>query len=200
MYKRQELVEAGEIAKPIFHIHEAVAPDTTWRQVVDAWEDDQREKHRDDENPYTLEKILTAGPSNADCFRITYDAWLTKNIGFNAQVLDIAEGEYNRGLPVLILFWRIPQGELLYQGFRAKGLPCELVVGGMSNKKLSEILDRIRGGEQMILVGSGTLNEGIDVPTFGSVVMACGGKGDLGTTQRAGRGMRKKQGLSLIHI
>jgi superfamily II DNA or RNA helicase len=54
-------------------------------------------------------------------------------------------------------------------------------------------LARLKSGATQVLIGSTILDVGVDVPAVGMVILAGGGKAEVGTRQRIGRGLRAKQ-------
>jgi len=177
-----ELVERGQIAKPIFIIHKARPPAKSWKEYI--------EEHT------SPDKEL----SSAQLYRLSYEYWITNNSRRNAQILEIARREYDEGRTVLILVQRLPQGWYLQTALRAIGYPCEFLLGQTKSKHMYAILDKARAGERMIVIGSPMLDEGVDVPAFESVIIACAGKSHIKTIQRIGRGMRPKEGENTVRI
>lgn len=62
------------------------------------------------------------------------------------------------------------------------------------------IFSRFRNGEFDIVIASGIADEGVDINSIDCLLICSGQKSFIKTTQRAGRGLRKKSGLNEVYI
>jgi len=169
------LVSEGQIARPIFYIHKAPRPRVPWLPPKRA-------------------------ETEVEAFQFAYRENILYNDRRNALIARLAVQEQQAGRPCLVLVQYIEHGELIMEALEQLGANAVLVTAKMRSKNIQEILDRVRAGEALIVVGSPVLGEGMDVPTFASVIIAAGGKSNINTVQRVGRGLRPKEGDNTVYI
>lgn len=102
----------------------------------------------------------------------------------------------NYGLSVIVLCQRGFHGLLLQRLLTEAGLRANFIRGEHSQEEREAGLNALAGGRIDVLIGSTILDVGVDVPSVGWIINASGGKAEVATRQRYGRGLReKKNGL-----
>jgi superfamily II DNA or RNA helicase len=110
----------------------------------------------------------------------------------NKAILENALEAHKRGLPVLTLIARQDHGKVLEAMFLAAGIRTKFIFGESTRKKRREALKELAEGKIDALIGSTILDVGVDVPMIGVLIIAGGGKAEVGYRQRIGRGLRSK--------
>ncbi len=98
------------------------------------------------------------------------------------------------GHNVLVLVRLIRHGEKLAGRFASAGRIVPLVTGAMNAARRHDLVGRFRDGRGGILVSSEVLAVGVDVPSLGAIVLACGMHAKVATLQKVGRAMRASPG------
>lgn len=99
-------------------------------------------------------------------------------------------------LPVLVLVQQTAHGKTLEAMLKAAGVKAKFLWGKHENDERTDTLQQLGSGKLEVLVASTILDVGVDVPSLGMVILAGGGKAEVGLRQRVGRGLReKKNGL-----
>jgi superfamily II DNA or RNA helicase len=130
-----------------------------------------------------------------------YDLGIVENPERNRAVVFEAHRAVKCGLPVMVLVQRKKHGEILAKAMQQAGLAAEFIFGEHANDARRDALLRLKSGATQVLIGSTILDVGVDVPAVGMVILAGGGKAEVGTRQRIGRGLRaKKAGPNLCYI
>lgn len=96
--------------------------------------------------------------------------------------------------PCLVFVKEIKHGIGINRKLEAMGMNTEFVSGKQSVEARDAAIKRLERREIDILVSSGILQEGADIPSLASVVIATGGKSTIQSIQRIGRGSRTNQG------
>ena len=96
-------------------------------------------------------------------------------------------------LTSMILVKRKKHGAILHQMLQQYGLRGEYIFGDSNQKKRSRALEMLRKGEYDYIIGSTILDVGVDVPGVFCLILAGGGKAEVATRQRIGRGLRGKK-------
>ncbi len=99
------------------------------------------------------------------------------------------------GLPGMVLVQQAAHGKKLEQMMRAAGLNAKFIFGQHEQAERKHYLDKLGRGELDVLIGSTILDVGVDVPSVGLVILAGGGKAEVATRQRIGRGLRAKKAM-----
>lgn len=116
-----------------------------------------------------------------------YNEQFVYNLGRHLKVAaDVSELRAAKFKSVLVLVDRIEQGHRLAQVLEAP------FVNGESDQDLLEkrLLD-LDSGKLPVLIASGILNVGVNLPNLAAVVNACGGKSKVESAQKVGRGLRR---------
>ena len=129
------------------------------------------------------------------------------NILRNDLIVNIAEILINLKKEPLILVQQIKHGMNLGLQLSERGYNVYMMKGGRNIIKFSggrvidnfvdkdnQVLKDFDEGRIDALIGTSTLDEGVDIPSLSSVILAAGGKSRLKNIQRIGRGLRPKSG------
>ena len=132
---------------------------------------------------------------------------IVKNVLRNNTVRDVAALLINEGKKPLLLVQQIAHGQDLAKMISKLGYNVYMMTGGRSvsvylnginidkyvdNDNL--VIKDFNDGKIDALIGTSTLDEGVDIPTLSAVILAGGGKGRLKTIQKVGRSLRPKAG------
>ncbi len=112
-----------------------------------------------------------------------------RNKAFCAEILRAR----SYGLNSMVLVQHKAHGELLKGMLLRAGLKAEFIYGEDNQAARSAALGALGTGELDVLIGSTILDVGVDVPSVGMIVLAGGGKAEVATRQRIGRGLREKK-------
>ena len=118
---------------------------------------------------------------------------IVENLERNTDIVREARRAVDYGLSVLILVARKNHGKLLKESLLSMNVRAEYIFGENNNAAREAALDKLRKGEIDVLIGSTILDVGVDAPAVGLVILAGGGKAEVATRQRIGRGMREKK-------
>lgn len=80
------------------------------------------------------------------------------------------------------------------QAFKAAGIPCETIVGEVSQKERQAIFERVKSGESMGICSVGCLTAGFDMPCLTAILFVRATKSRALFHQVAGRGSRPFRG------
>lgn len=105
----------------------------------------------------------------------------------NELVINLAKQAPKPGL----VFVKLKKhGLALQKAFKRNGLRSEFVWGEKNTAQRDDAIERLRNGELDCIIASVVFQTGTDIPEVQSMVIACGGKSEIATLQRIGRGMR----------
>lgn len=93
---------------------------------------------------------------------------------------------------VVILFYRLPHGELLARGLRQRGVRVALINGSSPEDLVERAQCQLVDRTIQVIVASTVWNTGINLPEIDWLVNAAGWRSPLATGQKFGRGIRKK--------
>lgn len=99
----------------------------------------------------------------------------------------------NWKLTSMVLVKRKRHGEVIHRMLAQAGLRGAYIFGESDKVKRQSVLDKLRSGEYDYVIGSTILDVGVDVPGIFLLVLAGGGKAEVATRQRIGRGLRGKK-------
>lgn len=126
-------------------------------------------------------------------WQAAYRLGIVENEERNQAVLYEARRAIDNGLTVMVLFQQIAHGKKLKELFDTVGIKNELLVGNNDQEERKQAINRLKEGEIKVLLGSTILDVGVDVPAVGMIIIASGGKAEVATRQRIGRGLRAKK-------
>lgn len=105
------------------------------------------------------------------------------------------------GLTSMILVQRKEHGERLLSLLSKVGLPAKFIKGENDTEERKKALAELGSGVIKVLIGTNILDVGVDVPSVGCIILAGGGKAEVATRQRIGRGLRaKKSGPNICFV
>ena len=125
----------------------------------------------------------------------------------NELIKDISVFLINKKKNPLLLVQQIAHGQELAKLISKSGYNVYMMTGGMKIAvyRDGDIIETYTDSENLVLkkfnegnidalIGTSTLDEGADIPSLSSVILAGGGKGRLRTVQKIGRSLRPKAG------
>jgi len=92
--------------------------------------------------------------------------------------------------PGLVFVKYKAHGKALTKMLKEAGVRVEFVWGEKATAQRDAAIERLRHGKIDVIVCSVVFQTGTDIPEVKSMVIACGGKSEIATLQRIGRGMR----------
>lgn len=123
-----------------------------------------------------------------------YDVGIVHNEYRNKMVIAEVMRARLYGLNAMVLVQHKAHGELLRDMMVGRaGLRAEFIFGEDNQAQRKKQLQALGRGELDVLIGSTILDVGVDVPSVGMIVLAGGGKAEVATRQRIGRGLREKK-------
>ncbi len=152
------------------------------------------------------ERLITAGilakprvsllaiqhpPQLAADWHEVYRQAIAENDGRNRAVVAAA---LRVPRPTVVFVRGVEHGRALEALLRAEGVRVGFVSGVLPEKARAALLRALAGGSLQVLVSSVVLQEGWDLPSLRSVVVASGGRSVIASLQRVGRGMRRAEG------
>jgi superfamily II DNA or RNA helicase len=168
------LVEHGYLAKPF-----VVAVDTNYKG--------------------NIYKVIDWSIVNKSC--------IVKNTLRNELIRDVSIILINENKKPLILVQQIAHGQELAKLISKAGYSVYMMTGGrtisvfLDGNNIDKYVDNdnqvikdFNDGKIDALIGTSTLDEGVDIPSLSAVILAGGGKGRLKVVQRLGRALRPKAG------
>lgn len=130
-----------------------------------------------------------------------YKLGIVENDHRNEAICQEAARAVAHGLTVMVLVQRSSHGERLKKQMSDFGLRVNFIYGKHDQERRKRALNKLGDGSLDVLIGSTILDVGVDVPAVGMIIMAGGGKAEVGTRQRIGRGLRaKKNGANVCYI
>lgn len=146
-------------------------------------------------------------------WKLVNKSCIVKNSLRNTLIRDIAATLINKDKKPLILVQQISHGQELAASISKLGYNVTMMKGGLSVTKYLDgnIIDTYTDSEGQVvkdfnegkidaLIGTSTLDEGVDIPALSAVILAGGGKGRIRVLQRLGRSIRKKPGLNVSYV
>lgn len=126
-------------------------------------------------------------------WQLAYDVGIVNNEMRNKQICaEILRGR-KYGLNAMVLVQHKAHGEVLLKMLAGAGLRVAFIYGEDNQKARAEHLKALGAGQLDVLIGSTIMDVGVDVPSVGMIVLAGGGKAEVATRQRIGRGLREKK-------
>lgn len=122
-----------------------------------------------------------------------YEEFIVNMSERNEKIADIAKE--SAGV-TLILVNRIVHGDSI-----SKMVPGSIFVhGGDTTETRLKVLTNMRDGKAGTYIASPIFDEGIDVPSIDTLILAAGGKSHIKLLQRVGRGLRRKEGENVLFV
>ena len=92
--------------------------------------------------------------------------------------------------PAMLFVKEIKHGQALEKMIRKAGVRCEFIWGNKITPQRTAAIRRLERGDIQVLIVSVIFQEGVDIPSLRSVIIASAGKSSIAAIQRVGRGMR----------
>lgn len=137
---------------------------------------------------------VKGGPSMAArtrAYHEAYDELIVDSEVRNAAIVELVK---QAPKPCMVFVTKIDHGRALVSALRVAGVATEFVWGEKKKEHREAAVERLERGDSAALVASVVFQEGVDIPSLASVVIASGGKSVIAALQRVGRGMRTDQG------
>lgn len=132
---------------------------------------------------------------------------IVNNIFRNTLIRDIADILIKEKKNPLILVQQISHGQDIASMISKLGYNVVMMKGGLATyvyldgQVIDSYVDKdhrvtkdFNEGKIDVLIGTSTLDEGVDIPSLSAVILAGGGKSRIKNLQRVGRGLRPKAG------
>ena len=140
--------------------------------------------------------MLRRGTSWPSCYVIG----IVENQERNKAICYEATRAAKHKLPTLILVQRQSHGDILVEMLKQAGISSRFISGKDDQDARRKAMSDLKSGKLSVLVGSNVFETGVDIPALGMVIMAGGGKAEVGARQRIGRGLREKKGWNECFI
>lgn len=131
-------------------------------------------------------------PAFADVYRTA----IVENLMRNTAIAAAARGEAAEGRTVLILVAQVRHGESLLSLLRE----ARFSHGSLPSDERREHLDALQNRRVPILIATTLADEGLDIPTLDTLILAGGGKSAVRAYQRVGRTLRPAEGKSRARV
>lgn len=129
-----------------------------------------------------------------------YDRGIVFNTSRNKQIIDITKEHNDKDETVLIVVTKIRHGELLLKMGNKADLKIAFVQGATNLNSREEVKKLLIDKNIGCVITTTVWREGINIPTLGCVINACGGKSEIMTLQAIGRGLRKTDDKDKVWI
>lgn len=124
-------------------------------------------------------------------FHAAYEQMIVDSDVRNDKIVDLA---CQAKKPCMIFVKQIPHGRNLQRALEGAGLRTEFVWGNTKPAARDAAIERLERRDADVLVASVVFQEGVDIPSLESVIIASGGRSVIAALQRIGRGMRTNGG------
>lgn len=129
--------------------------------------------------------------SEAPTWQGVYGECVVRSTVRNAAVVKAA---VEAARPTIVFVKEIGHGQRLQKLLVKAGVRAEFTWGTHSTECRQAAIQRLVRGDLDVLVCSVIFQEGVDIPSLASVVMASGGRSAIAALQQVGRGMRTDNG------
>jgi superfamily II DNA or RNA helicase len=116
----------------------------------------------------------------------------------NAKIIRNMRIAQHYKLPIICLVQRKEHGRELKKLASAVGISIDFIFGESKHEQRKKALNSLKSGAYDGIIGSTILDVGVDVPAVGMVILAGGGKAEVATRQRIGRGLRAKKHMANV--
>lgn len=126
-------------------------------------------------------------------YKDAYDKLIVNNLIRNKKIAEKANAAKGT---VLVLVNRVDHGKILNEM-----LPNSIFVSGSDDMDYrNSVLEKMQTGVPCVYIATPIYDEGIDVPSVDTIILAAGGKSHVKLLQRIGRGLRKKDGENILSV
>lgn len=137
-----------------------------------------------------VEQKLQSGLGGASGWHEKYEILISESEVRNARIVEIVQEATK---PCMVFVKLIDHGKALTRMLERAGLRTEFVWGATKDRRGA--IERLERRDADVMVASVVFQEGVDIPSLESVVIASAGKSIIATLQRIGRGMRTNGGM-----
>lgn len=140
-------------------------------------------------------KVLT-NPEviNADNYQKIYTDGVVRSLDRNSQIVNTAVGHFKSGKKVMILVRQLEHGRILRRMLvNNHHVPAEFLCGATWASERDRMKGEFNKTGEFVLIASTIFDEGVDIPEVSVLIIAAGGKSEVKTIQRVGRGLRRKK-------
>jgi superfamily II DNA or RNA helicase len=130
-----------------------------------------------------------------------YNEKIINNTRRNKLLYDIISYRADLGDSVLVSVRYLEHGRILYDMLHEKyGDDVVFVNSKMTTKKLNDTLQKLSNKELKICIGTSLVNEGVNLPSLNTLVLAGTPKSKIATMQLVGRVLRKTDTKSTVDV
>jgi len=129
-----------------------------------------------------------------------YNLSTVENVQYNTKIVDLIEVLYTYGQAVLILTNRKKQLSLLSQLLSERDIEFFMLSGDTPLGVRAEAVEVVERDGHGVILATKIFDIGVDIPALNSVILTAGGRAEISTRQRIGRGLRAKPGENVVHI
>ena len=120
-----------------------------------------------------------------------YRDLVTKSLHRNELIVETVRRAQK---PAMVFVKHVKHGRKLAQMLMFRGLSVVMVDGKDKEIKRARAIAAVERGDLDVIVATVVFQEGVDVPSLRSIIVAGGGDSTIATLQRLGRGMRRQAG------
>jgi len=130
-----------------------------------------------------------------------YERGVVQCLVRNNKIAQIATTHWREGRKVMILVRQIEHGELLRDLLeQEQQVPAKFVWGRHASEERERVKEEFNRAGNFVLIASPIYDEGVDLPEVNVLIMAAGGKSEVKTLQKIGRGLRRKRDHSTLLV
>ena len=180
--------DLGILAKPRLKLLKAECPDG----ILDI------RKYQD-----TYKKIKVNGKMvNGKRLKVgIYTYGIVENKLRNRQIVEIVNDFYKQNKTTLIFVVQIEHGNILQNLFKEEyKYEVPFVQGSMPSEEREKVKNNLINRKLKIAIATSSWTEGIDIPNLDVLVLGSGGKSEIQTMQRLGRGLRKTEDKEFVIV
>lgn len=133
-------------------------------------------------------------------WQAVYSAGVVRSVERNEKIVRLAREEYKNNRRILILVRQIEHGHILKKMLNDMFIPAVFLRGDSTSDLRQEMKEKFNNDGGFILIASTIFDEGVDLPEINVLIIAAGGKSEVKTIQRIGRGLRKKADKSKLKV
>lgn len=150
--------------------------------------------------------VITVDPQfsalvDEELYMDSYRDGVVEHVKRNRLIAKIAQGTAEKwDTPTLILVQWVEHGRNIKRALREIGMRVEFIYGGTPTEQRREAMQALGDGRSKCLISSTIMDEGIDIPEIGALILAGAGKARHKVLQRIGRGLRVIPGKDYLAV
>jgi superfamily II DNA or RNA helicase len=118
----------------------------------------------------------------------------------NEKIFVVTEQAIECGKPTLIMVKRLVHGELIQNYFRQGGIDIPFTHGKLDQVTRLKYYNQFKEGKLPAIIASSIYDDSIDIPHIEVLINAAGGKSQISTKQKLGRGLRNPGDKQLVVV